>query len=134
MKKKIPINAPCPCCQKPMEIASHHCRDCDVELRGEFEKHPFAQLSGEWLHFLHVFVMCEGKIGDMEKALGVSYPTVKAKMAKLKEMMSIEEDRASNAVHTQESVIMEVLKGMEEGSIEYGEGLNRIKKLKNLKG
>lgn len=44
-------------------------------------------LNDDQLHFLSVFVHCEGKIKDVEKALGVSYPTVKSQLAQLNQAM-----------------------------------------------
>jgi len=44
----------------------------------------FAALSQEDLHFLRIFIHTEGHIREMESALGVSYPTVKARLADLK--------------------------------------------------
>lgn len=44
----------------------------------------FASLSQEDLHFLRIFIHTEGHIREMESALGVSYPTVKARLAELK--------------------------------------------------
>ncbi len=44
----------------------------------------FATLSQEDLHFLRIFIHTEGHIREMESALGVSYPTVKARLAELK--------------------------------------------------
>ena len=42
------------------------------------------KLSPEHLQFIQLFIHCEGSIREMEKALGVSYPTVKARLAEVK--------------------------------------------------
>jgi hypothetical protein len=40
----------------------------------------FEYLSGEQLRFIEVFLKNRGNIKDVEKELGISYPTVRAKL------------------------------------------------------
>ena len=49
----------------------------------------FGALTPDELHFLRVFIYCEGGIRDMEAALGVSYPTVKGHLASIKEKLNL---------------------------------------------
>ena len=60
------------------------CADCGLEVSTRYAANEFAQLTDEQLHLLRIFVLCEGRIRDMESALGVSYPTVKARLAGLR--------------------------------------------------
>lgn len=55
-----------------------------MRFEGSFVANEFATLSQEDLHFLRIFIHTEGHIREMESALGVSYPTVKARLAELK--------------------------------------------------
>jgi len=54
--------------------------DSGVELRGEFELPPLARLRYEDQVFVSEFVRNHGSIKDMEKAFGISYPTVKNRL------------------------------------------------------
>jgi hypothetical protein len=38
------------------------------------------QLTPEQLHFVEVFLRCEGKISRVQEELGVSYPTVRGRL------------------------------------------------------
>jgi len=52
-------------------------------MRGNFETGaagPFARLSDDQLAFLRLFVTSRGNLSDIERTLGVSYPTVRAKV------------------------------------------------------
>ena len=49
----------------------------------------FGSLTPDELHFLRVFIYCEGRIRDMEAALGVSYPTVKGHLATIKQKLNL---------------------------------------------
>lgn len=51
-----------------------------IELRGEFELPPLARLRYEDQVFVSEFVRSHGSIKDMEKAFGISYPTVKNRL------------------------------------------------------
>jgi hypothetical protein len=73
-----------------------------------------------------VFVHCGGKIGDVEKALGISYPTVKAKLAKLQEALSPEKEEE----HSSSSQVMELLSQFEAGKVSYEEMTAQLKILK----
>ncbi|MBT7608310.1 MAG: DUF2089 family protein [Bacteriovoracaceae bacterium] len=122
MTNNIQLNLPCPQCQKMMEPVTLGCGNCNLKVSGSFEAHPLMNLTPDELHFLHIFIHCEGKIIEMEKALGISYPTVKSKLNKLKKKISPEESALS------------ILAKIEGGELDYQAGLNKIKKLKNKKG
>ena len=64
-----------------MRSAVLACDACDLRVEARFFGNEFAALSDEDLHFLRIFIHTEGRIRDMESALGVSYPTVKARLA-----------------------------------------------------
>ena len=114
----------CPICSHPMRPRSFSCRPCGLEVKGLYPKTPFAELSPDMLHFLNVFIHCEGKISDMEKALGISYPTVKSKLSQLKKTV-----KAPNRDEEQITGPLEILSQMEKGELAYEEGLRKIKKL-----
>lgn len=82
--KKHSTSIVCPACGVAMEPVALGCEECGLRLEGRFEGNEFARLGEEDLHFLRIFVHCEGRIRDMESALGVSYPTIKARLAGLK--------------------------------------------------
>jgi hypothetical protein len=56
------------------------CRNCGATLEGRFTMGRLFQLTPEQLHFVEVFLRCEGKIGRVEEELGVSYPTVRGRL------------------------------------------------------
>jgi hypothetical protein len=73
----------CPVCDEPMVIRELYCSTCDVTIRGQFapgSAGPFSHLNDEQLAFLHLFVTSRGNMSDVERSLGVSYPTVRAKL------------------------------------------------------
>lgn len=103
------------------------CESCELKVEGSFGLNEFAGLSEEDLHFLRIFVHCEGRIRDMESALGVSYPTIKGKLAKLKEALGTKSEAQAKAEVRREDS-MEVLKKLEAGEVSFEEAKKRIRR------
>jgi hypothetical protein len=57
--------------------------DTGVSIQGEFELPPLARLRYEDQVFVSEFVRSHGSIKDMEKAFGVSYPTIKNRLNRI---------------------------------------------------
>ncbi|HEM60932.1 MAG TPA: DUF2089 domain-containing protein [Chloroflexi bacterium] len=70
----------CPVCGEELSVTRLHCRACDTTLEGHFSLGKFYRLSPEQLHFVETFIKCEGKITRVEEELGLSYPTVRARL------------------------------------------------------
>ena len=70
----------CPTCQTALEVRELACPTCATVVRGRWAASPFGRLSGEQAAFLLLFVRARGNLSDVERTLGVSYPTVRAKL------------------------------------------------------
>ena len=57
--------------------------DKDIAIEGAFELPQLAQLSSEDQVFITAFVKAEGSIKEMERVFGISYPTVKSRLARI---------------------------------------------------
>jgi hypothetical protein len=129
---KIHSHILCPACHEPMLPVKLHCESCDISVSGRFANNEFASLGEEDLHFLRIFVLCEGRIRDMESALGVSYPTIKARMAQLKATLAASRQAASGETPEptpRESSVTAILKDLESGHLSYDEAMASIRKL-----
>ncbi|MDR1693433.1 MAG: DUF2089 domain-containing protein [Oscillospiraceae bacterium] len=67
----------CPVCGGALECTRLNCEHCGTEMTGRFTLCRFCALEEKHLRFVETFLRCRGSIKDAEKALGVSYPTVK---------------------------------------------------------
>lgn len=79
----LPLIEQCPSCSGALEVRELYCASCDIEIRGHFqpaEASPFASLNSEQVAFLRLFVLSRGNLSDVERSLGVSYPTVRSKL------------------------------------------------------
>lgn len=73
----------CPSCSEKMVISELKCPKCDLRIHKDFESCDFCSLPEENYEFLLIFLRTQGRITDMEKVLGVSYPTIKTKIDNL---------------------------------------------------
>lgn len=71
----------CPLCADELLVQEYRCRGCGVTLRGAFRRCEVCALPAELLHFVNVFLEAEGNFRSVERRLGISYPTVKARLA-----------------------------------------------------
>ncbi len=74
----------CPNCRRPLQVTELACQACSLRLKGQFERGcKFCALDPEQRRLLDVFLSSRGVIRDMEKALDLSYPTVRARVDSL---------------------------------------------------
>lgn len=127
--KAIDSALQCPSCQAALAPKVLGCDACNLRVEGPFELNEFALLPQEDLHFLRIFIRCEGRIRDMEPALGLSYPTIRTRLSQLKNKLVGEaEARRQRQNENEESVTQDALKQLEEGKISFDEAMKRIKK------
>lgn len=75
-----PTLGACPVCGEALAVTRLWCPACDTTVEGRFQGGPFAGLGREQLAFVETFVRCEGKLNRMERELGLSYPTIRARL------------------------------------------------------
>lgn len=74
------IMGKCPVCGSDTEVTRISCEVCDTHIEGHFRPCKFCRLTSEQKSFIDVFIKCRGNIKEVEKELGVSYPTVKNRL------------------------------------------------------
>jgi len=70
----------CPVCEGELLITRLHCRSCGTALEGEFGVGRFGRLTREQLALLESFLRSRGNLKEMERELGISYPTVRGRV------------------------------------------------------
>ncbi len=77
------VIATCPVCAKELSVTRLHCRSCGTSLEGDFSVGRFGRLSREQLTLLESFLRSRGNLREMERELGISYPTVRGRVEAL---------------------------------------------------
>ena len=73
----------CPVCSSELGITRLHCGSCGTTLEGDFSVGRFGRLNREQLTLLESFLRSRGNLREMERELGISYPTVRARVEAL---------------------------------------------------
>jgi hypothetical protein len=73
----------CPVCSSELAVTRLHCRTCGTALEGDFSVGRFGRLSREQLALLESFLRSRGNLREMERELGISYPTVRSRVEAL---------------------------------------------------
>ncbi len=108
----------CPICKGEMLVREFHCPDCNVSFKGEFSNAWFAGLQAQQLEFVRLFIIVQGNIKEMEKRLGISYPTVKNRLAEIIKVIAKEETPTAD--------FSDIFSDLEQGFINVEEALSMI--------
>ena len=121
--------AQCPVCRESMVVTKLRCSHCGTELSGEFSPCRFCRLEEKHLQFVETFLRCRGSIKEVERALGVSYPTVKNMLDAALSALGLDEKPELRALREKEerSEILQRLSNGEIGVDTAIEALNQLK-------
>jgi hypothetical protein len=73
----------CPVCASELAVTRLHCRSCGTTLEGDFSVGRFGRLNRDQLTLLESFLRSRGNLREMERELGISYPTVRSRVEAL---------------------------------------------------
>lgn len=73
----------CPVCSGELAVTRLRCSSCGTTLEGDFSVGRFGRLSREQMALLESFLRSRGNLRDIERELGISYPTVRARVEAL---------------------------------------------------
>jgi len=77
------VIATCPVCTHELSVTRLRCGECGTTIEGEFGVGRFGRLTREQTALLESFLRSRGNLRDMERELGISYPTVRARVEAL---------------------------------------------------
>jgi hypothetical protein len=77
------VIATCPVCSHGLTVTRLHCANCGTSLEGEFSVGRFGRLQRDQLMLLESFLRSRGNLREMERELGISYPTVRSRVEAL---------------------------------------------------
>src|SRR6476619_1864669 len=73
----------CPVCANELAVTRLHCRSCGTTLEGDFSVGRFGRLGRDQMALLESFLRSRGNLREMERELGISYPTVRGRVEAL---------------------------------------------------
>ena len=131
-KKNFHAPAQCPVCGERMLVTKLRCSHCGTELSGEFGPCRFCRLEEKHLQFVETFLRCRGSIKEVERALGVSYPTVKNMLDAALTALGLDEKPELRALREKEERA-EILQRLSDGEIDVDTAIEALHQLKGEK-
>ena len=113
----------CPVCHKPLHITKLHCPACGTSIEGDFQAERLLALTPEQRSFVLSFMRNRGNIREMEKELGISYPTVRARLDQILAALGLESNPSK-----EKPARKEVLERLAQGEITQEQALDMLKK------
>ena len=130
--KNFHAPAQCPVCGERMLVTKLRCSHCGTELSGEFAPCRFCRLEEKHLQFVETFLRCRGSIKEVERALGVSYPTVKNMLDAALTALGLDEKPELRALREKEERA-EILQRLSDGEIDVDTAIEALHQLKGEK-
>lgn len=128
--RSFPMPTQCPVegCQGHLHVTGLVCPECRSEIRGEFQPNEFALLPPEHLEFLRLYIKVRGNLKEVERILGLSYPTIRARFEALLRVLGYEYQEVPEGPSPQEKEA--ILDALEKGQISAAEAAERLRALK----
>jgi hypothetical protein len=101
-----PIITTCPVCSQQLQITRLQCKHCHTTIENEFQFSKLVSLEKEQLHFIETFLTCRGNIKEVEKALGISYPTVRGRLDEIIVALGHSPQRKQDEVNKKEIIAL----------------------------
>lgn len=101
----------CPVCGGELVTTRLGCHSCGTELAGQFTTCDFCALDDRETELLRVFLASRGNLREVEKHLGVSYPTARARFTQLLVKLGLAGESEAPPSLTRDQVLAEVATG-----------------------
>ncbi|CAN5235294.1 hypothetical protein BH24CHL7_BH24CHL7_04120 [soil metagenome] len=73
----------CPVCEGELHVTRLQCGTCGTAIEGQFTVGRFGRLGRDQLSLLESFLRARGNLRELERELGISYPTVRGRVEAL---------------------------------------------------
>lgn len=118
----------CPVCGEKMDVVELRCPNCETSLAGHFQTCKFCNLTNEQKSFIEIFIKSRGNIKEVERELGISYPTVRGRLEAVIEALGYRVEPSREEVETS-SKRREILDALSRGELTSEEAVKRLKQL-----
>lgn len=112
----------CPICNEELYVTRLSCNNCDTSIEGEFSLCKFCKLTQEQKNFVEIFIKSRGNIKEIEKEMGISYPTVRGKLENVIEALGHKPKYTEPKMDK-----MEILEKLDSGQITSEEAIRLLK-------
>lgn len=119
----------CPFCGGAIAVTAFTCCKCEAEVRGQFAPNKLAALDGSQAEFALAFIRNRGNIKELERELGISYPTVRARLDDVIRAMGFRVKEDAAAADEARARRTDVLAAVESGEMTAAEAAEALKQI-----
>lgn len=112
----------CPVCSSKLKISKLSCNNCHTSIEGDFHLDKFSYLTKEEKYFIEIFIKNRGNIKEIEKDLGISYPTVRRNLDNVIKALGYDSPAVEEEVDKKA-----ILERLSKGEISSEEALKLLK-------
>lgn len=114
----------CPACGGNLAIRRFECEACETAIEGRFTRSRLDRLTLEQQEFVEVFLLARGNIKEVERVLGISYPTVRNRLDGILESLGhrVEKGEVTTAEHRGR-----ILSALDRGEISVSEAIRELR-------
>jgi hypothetical protein len=87
----------CPVCEGDLRVTRLQCATCGTAIEGHFSVGRFSRLDREQMALLESFLRSRGNLRELERELGISYPTVRNRVEALLRALELADGTAPPA-------------------------------------
>ena len=127
------LSSRCLFCNGDLAITCLHCNSCGTKIESELPIPRYFRLGQDLQDFVLVFLRCRGNIREVEKALGISYPTVCKRLDLVNELLGnvrveqVEAKAAANDPAVATAKREQILQELEDGKIGASEAAQLLR-------
>lgn len=124
----LPMPTHCPVTGEPLEVTRLECPTSGISIEGRFQPNEFALLPEDQLEFMRIFVKVRGNLKEVERVLGLSYPTIRLRFEGLLKVLGYE------AYENVDDERAEVLELLEQGEITPEQATKKLQSINRKAG
>ena len=117
----------CPVCGERLALTRLTCGDCGTELSGAFGSCDFCALGDDDREMLRVFLSSRGNMKDVERHLGVSYPTARSRFDALLGRLGLNPAHDEAAPKERDPEKLAILEALARGDVDVDAATDLIK-------
>ena len=125
MERKAAPIATCPSCNARLKVSRMLCAECGLSVEGDFTTSRLGLLAPAQQEFVEIFLASRGNIREVERVLGISYPTVRKRLDEVLTALGTNALQASEEQRQRE----EILSRIEKGTLSAKEGARLLRQL-----
>jgi hypothetical protein len=117
----------CLVCDEVLDVTRLTCRNCETVIEGRFNTCKFCQLTAEQKSFVEVFIKNRGNIKEVEKELGISYPTVRNRLDTVIGALGYAVDDSEDDAEEAAARRKEIIESLAKGEINADDAVRQLK-------